>query len=457
MQSIILSIGDELVLGQSIDTNSAYLSSQLAGLGIGTRYHQTVADDLPTIVSAIQLAAQNARIVIITGGLGPTDDDLTRQALSDAMGQPLVLDPASVEHIASYFTRLGRTMPDRNKVQALHPAGSQVIPNSCGTAPGIKATLGQATIYVTPGVPREMVAMFNQSILPDLQKTSLAADRGAILTLKLNTFGSGESTVAERLGPLMARDRNPKVGTTVAAGVVSVRIRSEFPTPQQAQQQLDDTAAQVKKILGPIVYGQEEQTLQQGLIKLLLDHKRTVATAESCTGGLLGAMLTDVPGSSAAYRGGFVTYSNDLKTELLGVPADLINQHGAVSQQVALAMAQGALQRSGADLAVSITGIAGPDGGTPDKPVGTVWIGLASRAPLHGATSSATATAYHFLLIGQRDQVRDRAAKCALTLLRFIVTGTPIDQFPWATPAPGSSPAPGSTIASASSTPPSRA
>lgn len=429
MQAVILSIGDELVLGQSLDTNSAYLSAQLASRGIGTRYHQTVADDLPTLVTALKQAAQSASLVIVTGGLGPTEDDLTRQALADAMGVPLVEDAASVEQIRAYFTRLGRQMPDRNKVQALCPRGAAPIENTCGTAPGIRAVFGQATIFVTPGVPREMVAMFQKSIVPELDR--YGADRGVILTKKINTFGTGESTVGEKLGSLMARDRNPKVGTTVADGVVSIRIRAEFPTQAQAQQQMDDTVTQIEGILGPIVYSEESVTMQEALVALLKKKGITVTTAESCTGGMLGAMFTDVPGSSAVFRGGWVVYSNLLKQSQLNVSEAQLKEHGAVSAPVAITMAQTALSRSGADYALSITGVAGPDGGSAEKPVGTVFIGIASRKPL--SPSGLSSDAVRCQLTGDRDQVRDRAAKSAMTLLRYAVLGLPLETFTWGT------------------------
>lgn len=424
MQAIILSIGDELVLGQTVDTNSAYLSAQLAQRGIGTLYHQTVADDLPTIRQAIVLASQQAGLVIISGGLGPTEDDLTRQALAEAMNQPLVLDEPSVEAIRKFFTMRGREMPDRNKVQALHPQGTTIIANTCGTAPGIKARFNRATIYVTPGVPREMFAMFRLSIEPEL--ASLSADRQVILTATVHTFGLGESTVGEMLGDLMARQRNPKVGTTVSHGLVGVRVRSEFADATEAQRQMDDTIRQVEAKLGRFVFGRDEQTLQSSLVRLLRQKKLTLATAESCTGGTIGQMITDVSGSSDVYLGGWVTYANAMKTQHLGVPAELLAEHGAVSAPVARAMAAGALQRSGADLAIAITGIAGPSGGTEEKPVGTVWIGLAAR--------DREADAWHFHLPGDRDTVRDRSSKCALQLLRFHLLGESIDRWSWTRP-----------------------
>jgi nicotinamide-nucleotide amidase len=421
MDAIILSIGDELALGQTLDTNSAYLSARLAERGIMTRYHQTVADEQPDITRAIRTAAQSAGLVLITGGLGPTDDDLTRFALADAMGVGLHMDETQLDFIRSMMEKRGRTMAERNKVQAQCPDGATMITNYHGTAPGIRATIGDCMIYVLPGPPREMKPMYSDAVEPELP----SPDR-TILTCKINTFGNGESNVAELLGELCARDRNPLIGTTVSEGIVSVRIRSAFADPFEARQQLDDSIAQVEQRLGAIVYSREDESLAEATLTLLRERGMTIATAESCTGGLIGSLLTDIPGSSDVYVGGWVTYSNAMKTQQLGVDGTLIEQHGAVSEAVAAAMAQGALERSGADLAVSITGIAGPDGGSDDKPVGTVWIGIAQRG--------CDTTAHCMLLSGGRENVRDRGAKCALQLVRLIVLGESIDAVRWAAP-----------------------
>ncbi len=421
MQAIILSVGDELALGQTVDTNSAWLSQQLARLGIPTRAHETIADDLPLITQAIEWAAWNSDLVLISGGIGPTDDDLTRQALADAMKAELVEDPAAIQALQAFFTGRGREMPSRNRVQALHPTGSTTIANACGTAPGICATLYKSMVYVTPGVPREMKEMYRASIEPQI--LAHGGVRPVILTTKINTFGTGESNVAEMLGDLMDRDRNPKVGTTVANGICSVRVRAEFADADQARQQLDDTVAQIGDRLGPIVFGRDEQTLQSALVDELAKRGKTVATAESCTGGLVGAMITDVPGSSEVYAGGWTTYANAMKTDQLGVDAGLIERHGAVSEPVAIAMARGAIEHAGTDHAVAVTGIAGPDGGTPDKPVGAVWIALATPHDAH---------ALLLQLPGTRSAIRDRAAKAALQLLRLQVLDQPLSHLSWA-------------------------
>jgi len=425
MQAIVLSIGDELVLGQTADTNSAWVSARLAERGIPTHAHQTVADDRKAIELAIRWACHNAGLVIVSGGLGPTEDDLTRFALADALGVELVEDADAVAGLEAFFRARGRPMPQRNRIQAMFPAGTSPILNPHGTAPGIRAHVDRAEVFVVPGVPREMRPMITGHVVPFVGQH--AGISRTILTTKVNTFGAGESTIAELLGDLMSRDRNPVVGTTVAQGIVSVRIRSEFDEPSKAQQELATTRERVESVLGPLVFGRDEQTLQEAVVALLADQGTTVTTAESCTGGLVGAMLTDVPGSSAVYRGGWVTYSNAMKAAQLGVSQRTLADHGAVSGPVVEAMALGALERSGADLAMAVSGIAGPDGGTPDKPVGTVWFALAQRR----VGAEPRATTRMALLPGERASVRDRAAKCALQWLRLHALGEPVDQLGW--------------------------
>ena len=430
MHAIILSIGDELVLGQTVDTNSAYLSAQLASRGIMTRFHETIADDEAAIAQAFRWASNEADLVIVTGGLGPTEDDLTRQALAAAMGVELVVDQPSLEAITGYFAKRNRIMPDRNRIQAMQPRGCTAIPNSCGTAPGMQVKFNRAMIFVTPGVPSELFAMFRLSILPYLDElaASQPALRRTILTQKVNTFGLGESDVAEKLGELMDRKRNPLVGTTVAEGLVSVRVRSEFDDPQKAESELDYTIALVERALGPVVIGRDTQTLQAALVELLTAKNATVATAESCTGGLIAKSLTEVAGSSAVFAGGWVTYANEMKTSQLGVSMQLIEEHGAVSEPVVRAMAQGAIERSGAMLSMAVSGIAGPGGGTEEKPVGTVWLAIGWRDQATGSIGTE-ARLYH--LPGDREQIRDRAAKCVMQMLRFQIMGVSLDELRW--------------------------
>jgi nicotinamide-nucleotide amidase len=410
MNAVILATGDELVLGQNTDTNSVWLSGRLASRGVMTLYHKTVGDDLDAIAGALREAAQAAELVILTGGLGPTRDDLTREAFARVLGVPLELHEPSLERIRLFFQKLGRPMPETNHVQALYPRGADVLDNDWGTAPGIAATIGSARAFAFPGVPGEMEGMFERYVLPITQNQS----GRAILTETMQTFGAGESLIAEKLGNLMRRDCNPLVGTTASGGVVAVRIRSDYPSAAKAERELADVVLQVEKRLGDLVFGRGGISLAQAVGNLLKSRWKTVATAESCTGGLVGKLLTDVPGSSVYYRGGWVVYSNRFKERELGISMEIIIGHGAVSEQVARLMAENAVNRTGADYALALTGIAGPDGGSVEKPVGTVWIAMARKAP-DGPVVSAEC----FKFPGNRDMVRDRAAKTALNMLRL--------------------------------------
>lgn len=407
MQAIILSIGDELTLGQVVDTNSAWLSARLIEHGISTRAHMTVPDDQDAIAQAFGEASRRCELLIATGGLGPTQDDLTRQALAQALGCALELHEPSLERLKNRFCEMSWPMGESNKIQAMRPVLADVIENQWGTAPGLKARLNNCMVYVMPGVPSEMKAIFQAHILPELH----AGSGLVILTRTLCSFGVGESTAGERLGDLMARTRNPKVGTTVSGGIISIRIRSEFSSVSGAKQALDSTVAEVRNRLGQMLFGEEAGTLQDAVIGLLRAKGRTLAVAESCTGGGLGRLLTDVPGSSTCFIGGWIVYSNAMKERELNVPPDMLKRYGAVSGQVARTMAEQAVILSGADYALAITGVAGPDGGTAEKPVGLVWFALASRA---GKTDVE-----EMKLPGDRDMVRERASKKALNMLRL--------------------------------------
>ncbi len=413
MIAIVLSIGDELVLGQTVDTNSAWLSAQLATIGWQVAAHVTVGDDQRAIEAAISDSASRCDVLIVSGGLGPTKDDLTRFAVASVLSQPLEINAGWLEQMEKMFHSRGRVMAESNRGQAMIPRGARLIHNPAGTAAGIDADLNSTPahtcrLFVLPGVPREMQIMFERSIKPVLADMG---GGGVILARTLHTFGLGESNIGEMLGELMDRGRNPSVGTTVSGGVVSVRIAARYQQRQEAEKKLGETAAECGRRLGDLIYGTEEQTLASVVAGLLTENSvRTVATAESCTGGLLAKMLTDIPGSSRYFQRGWITYSNDAKTQLLGVDPALLETHGAVSEPVVKAMAQSARQKSGADFGLAISGIAGPDGGTAQKPVGTVCIALAHEAGTVART---------FNFPGDREGVRDRSAKMALAMLRF--------------------------------------
>jgi nicotinamide-nucleotide amidase len=407
MKAILLSVGDELVSGQTVDTNSAYLARRLGELGIFVIEHRTVADDPRAIAQAVVSAAAVADVVLVTGGLGPTADDLTRQALAAAMGCELVLDRDRLTEIEEFFHRRNRTMPPANQIQAMVPAGAQSLPNTAGTAPGIAARVGGADVYALPGVPHEMQAMFDSAVAPRLRGT------GRCFVHRLvHCFGEGESDIAGRLTDLMARGKNPAVGTTVSSGLVTVRVVSAGANRQEAAELAEQTVAEINRRLGSLVVGVDEQTLPAVVGQLLRQARATLATAESCTGGFLGQLITSAPGSSDYYLGGVIAYSDRLKRDSLDVPAETLERFGTVSEQVAAAMADRCRKRLSADWALGVTGIAGPGGGSAEKPVGLVYVGLASPAGT---------TVHKHLLPGTREVVRLRAALTALNHLRLAL------------------------------------
>jgi len=405
----IISIGTELTMGQTVDTNSAWLSRQLAGIGVHCERHVTLADEREPIRREIERAARDSDIVLISGGLGPTEDDLTRQCLADAMGVALELHQPSMDRIAAFFATRNRKMAPANRVQAMIPAGASAIDNTCGTAPGIRARLNNADIYCMPGVPREMKEMFTRDVLPHLRAVGGGA---AFVERSIRTYGGAESEVGEKIADLMARGRNPTVGTSAAEMIITIRINSLGSTPDEAARLAETDAAEVRRRLGDIVFGEDDETLQSAAGRLLIATGKTVSTAESCTGGLIAKRLTDVSGASAYLMQAIVAYSNEAKSRLLGVPAELIERHGAVSAEVAAAMATGCRQVSGADYALSATGVAGPTGGTAAKPVGLVFIGLATA---EGVKTRELRMGDHLT----REEIRDRTAKAAINWLRL--------------------------------------
>ncbi|MBN2562729.1 MAG: competence/damage-inducible protein A [Phycisphaerae bacterium] len=420
MSTQIISIGTELVFGQTIDTNAAWLAQQLAGLGIRCSKHVTIADDRAVIANAISVASAEADLVLVTGGLGPTPDDLTRHALADALAAALRLHQPSLDKIAAFFRQRRRTMSEANRIQAMIPESAHPIENTCGTAPGLHARLNDADVFVMPGVPREMKTMFDRDIRPALWHRRLAGGPhgpSVILQHTLQTFGSPESELGEKIADLMEPGRNPSVGTSAADLVISIRINAHASTPDEARRLIDADTAEIRRRLGQVVFGEQGDTLAHAVAKLLKDQHKTIASAESCTGGLIAKRLTDVPGSSAYMVQGLVTYADEAKHRLLDIPMDRIEAHGAVSREVAEAMAANCRRLANTDYALSSSGIAGPTGGTRDKPVGLVYIALADAAQ----------TTVKELRLGEtlpRDAIRDRTAKLALNLLRLRLIGS---------------------------------
>lgn len=424
-RAAILSIGDELIHGQTLDRNSAWLSERLASLGVSTIEHRTVADEVSAIAEAFSHLAKRASLVISTGGLGPTRDDLTREAMAIAFeGAPtLVEDEAARTAIERWFAGRGRPMPESNRRQALRPPSSRSLPNAHGTAPGLAIEREDLRVFALPGPPREMQPMFEAEISPRIR----SLDSGqAIAVESVHAFGEGESALAERLGELMDRGRNPSVGTAASPGRVTARIRAAG-RPQEAAAMAAAAADEVARRWAPFAYGRGESTLPEATAAAVLAAGCTLSVAESCTAGLLGELIVSVAGASRIFEGGWIVYSNALKTSQLGVPEALIAAHGAVSEPVAAAMAIGAAARAGTDLSLSVTGIAGPTGGSADKPVGTVFVGLCDRR--RGATQVR-----RFRFPGERGDVRDRTAKSALSMLRLHLQGDDATRLLWEVP-----------------------
>lgn len=422
-RAAILSVGDELVLGQTLDTNSRWLSSRLAEAGVPVVEHVTAPDDLDRLAGALRRLASAVDLVVVTGGLGPTLDDLTRPALARVMNEPLVEDAALLEQIRSMFARAAIPMAESNRVQAQRPRSAEGLPNPTGSAPGLAAAVrtgGEpADVFCLPGPPGEMRPMFDAYVQPRLRPPAGRVVR----TTALHTFGIGEAALAERLGALMDRDRNPLVGTTASQGVVTCRVRFEGAA-DDADRAMAETERLVLAAASPFVYGRDGESLADAALRELERRAERLVVVESCTGGLLGAMITEVPGSSASFLGGWITYSNELKESEVGVPEDLLRAHGAVSAEVARAMAERPLLRdagAGAHHALAITGVAGPSGGTAAKPVGTVFIARASRRA--GAPGGFHTEVRRFLFVGDRSLVRHRSALSALAMLRFYLVG----------------------------------
>ncbi len=407
----IISIGNELLNGQTVSTNTAYLGERLFSIGIPVVSSYTIGDDIDAIVRALKLASNDADVVLSTGGLGPTDDDLTRQAMAKFLNKELQLQDELLQKIQDFFASRERQMPENNKVQAYIPAGTKAITNNRGTAPGIMARVRAVRepplLVALPGVPSEMKQMFEESVLPELKKLSTGQ---AVVIRKLKCFGTGESNIAELLGPLMQRGRNPLINCTVDCGVITLTIIATADEQQKAQQLAEKDEKSLRDKLGELIYGTGEQTLSEVVGEKLAQQKKTLAAAESCTGGTLAKLLTDTHGASRYFTCGWVSYSNAAKTVELGVPADLIEKYGAVSEQVAQAMAQCARKKAATDFAIAITGIAGPTGANKQKPVGLVYISV---------DSDTGCDTQRYIFSGGRDSIRFRAAQTALNMLRL--------------------------------------
>lgn len=416
MKAAILAIGTELTRGELCDSNSYWLSEQLTDRGVDVLEHATVDDDAERIGKTLLRLGQTVDLVLVTGGLGPTSDDLTAAAAASALGVALQRDAASLVAIEARYQAAGRVMPETNRKQADFPEGAKPLPNAVGTAPGFQCAIGGAQAFFMPGVPREMRHLFERHVLPSID----AEVQRSTHQVHLRTFGLPESLVAEKLADLELggglHDSRVVLGYRASFPEIEVKMFARADSEEVARELAVHAGRLARERLGTYVYGGREDSLPAVVSQVLQERSLRVATAESCTGGLIARLLTDVPGSSAYYVGGIVAYQNSVKEDLLDVDSALLKRHGAVSREVVAAMAQGALQRFGVDLAVATSGIAGPGGGSPEKPVGTVWFACARR-------DGAPVTVHRRFSWG-REGVRVYSAHYALMLIRDLAQGT---------------------------------
>jgi len=411
MNAEIVAVGSEMLTPERVDTNSLYLTAELNNLGVEVVGKFVVGDHLERLASAVRLAVSRSELVILSGGLGPTEDDLTRDAVAQALDRKLVFRPEIAEALAERFARLKRTMAEVNKRQAFVIEGADILPNDRGTAPGQWLVESGAVVMLLPGPPHELKAMFERQCLPRIARL---APPQVIRTIELRVAGMGESDLDQLIAPVYKKYENPATTILAAAGDIQIHLRARCATEGEANALLAEVAGPIELLLGDRIYSRNGQPIEAVVGDLLRQNRATVAVAESCTGGLLGERFTSIPGSSAYFVGGFITYSNEMKIELLGVTPEILADHGAVSKEAAEAMAIGARRRANSTYALSITGVAGPDGGSDSKPVGTTYIGLASLEGVQVLQRQ---------FIGDRNRIRMFASQMALDLLRRRLTG----------------------------------
>lgn len=402
----LVAVGTEILLGQLVDTNTAFIAARLAEAGIDVHATHAVGDNRERIAAAIHSALNRAEGVLTTGGLGPTIDDITKEAVCDALGLGVQLYEPALAHMEAVFASHGRPMRPNNRKQAELPEGSQPLDNPNGTAPGFIAfAAGGKFVACMPGVPREMKPMLEGQVVPFLRERFGARER--IYTRVLHTIGIGESEIDHRIDDLFRSYENPKVAVLAHDFRADVKITAKAASEADAEAMIAPLQEDIERRLLGHIFGRDDATPASAVLTLLRERGRTLAIAESCTGGLVSAALTSVPGASLSFRGGVVAYDNAVKVAQLGVDAETLATAGAVSEEAAREMARGARARLGADVGLSTTGIAGPDGGTPEKPVGLVWIAL----------DDGETRAHRMQLRGDRDAIQRRATTAALGIL----------------------------------------
>ena len=414
----IISVGTELLLGNVVNTDARDISECLSELGINVYYHTVVGDNPQRLKLAVEIAKRRADIIITTGGLGPTCDDLTKQTLAESFNKKLIYDEISAEDMRAYFANRysGKAKPENNYQQAYLPEGCVRFRNTCGTAPGCAFEEGGIHVIMLPGPPRECLTMFRISAMPYLQKLS----DSAIYSHNIRIFGIGESAMEEKLRPLMLELSNPTLAPYAKDGECMLRVTAKASDEKEAEKLMAPVIGQVKDVLGSLIYGMDVETLEETVLGLLKSCGKTFAAAESCTGGLVSKRITDLPGSSAVFRGGAVTYSNDAKINILGVDDRLIDEQGAVCRDVAVQMATGARAGFGADIGIGITGVAGPDPDEKEKEIGRVFV----------AMSVSGGVFCRDLRLGHdRARVRTAAAHHAFDMIRRYLTGLNVENW----------------------------
>ena len=406
MTAEIIAVGSELLTPQRVDTNSLFLTDQLNALGVEVVVKSVIGDDLNRLADAVRRAMSRSEIVILCGGLGPTEDDLTRDAVAAALDRKLIYHPEITAVLEQRFAQLKRKMVEVNKRQAFLIAGAEMLPNDRGTAPGQWIEESGSHAMLLPGPPHEMKAMFTRQCLPRLARI---VPRQAIRTLVLRVTGMPESDLDQLIAPVYKKYDNPATTILAAAGDLQIHLRARCSTEGEADALLVEVGGPIELLLGDRIYSRNGQSLEEVVGDMLRERHNTLSVAESCTGGLLGERITSVPGSSAYFLGGFITYASRLKVEWLGVLEETIAQFGAVSKETAEAMALGARRRTGSTYALAITGVAGPDGGSEKKPVGTVYVGVAD---------AAGCAVLHRQFFGDRTRIRQFATQLALDMLR---------------------------------------
>lgn len=407
MNCEIISVGTELLLGQIANTDAQFISRELAALGVNVFFHTAVGDNGKRFGECLSRAYSRSDLIIITGGLGPTLDDLTKETIASSLNLDMVLYPNVKEKLAEYFK--DREMTPNNLRQAYFPEGTYLIKNNNGTAPGGIINHKDKIVIFLPGPPKELIPMLNETVVPYIKRLSGEKIKSKVIKI----FGLGESKVESMVMDLIKNQSNPTIAPLINDGDVTLRITAKGSDENELDSMIDGVEAKIKGILGDYVYGINDDTLHKVVVKMLIDRKLTLGTAESCTGGMLGSRITEIPGSSAIYKFGAVTYSNEAKVKILNVNQQTLDSFGAVSEQTAKEMAQGIIKVGNTDLGISITGIAGPGGGTEQKPVGLVYIALAYKDFLK---------CDKFLFNGNREKNRLLACKNALDMIRRFVT-----------------------------------